>query len=62
MTPIEAWHIISANLAEFYKMRRTNTFKGWTEADTEAEVIAFQALQRMNAANAIDEVIREIRG
>lgn len=45
MTPIEAWHIISANLWELYKRRKTDNFKGWTDADTEAEVIAFMALK-----------------
>ena len=48
MTPMEAWYIISANLMDLYKMRRaTYGGKGYTEADTEAEVICFKALQEM---------------
>ena len=47
MTPMEAWRIISANLFELYKRRRTETFKGYTETETEAEVIAFKALKEM---------------
>lgn len=45
MTPMEAWGIISANLMELYKLKRTDTFKGYTEADIEAEVICFTALR-----------------
>ena len=33
MTPMDAWHIISANLAELYKLKRTDTYKGYTDAD-----------------------------
>ena len=47
MRPIDAWHIISANMERLYKMRKTNCFKGYTEAETEAEVICFKALQEM---------------
>ena len=48
MTPMEAWHIISANLMDLYKMRRaTYGGKGYTEAETKAEVICFKALQEM---------------
>ncbi len=49
MTPLEAWHIISANLNDHYKARRAlyPTRKGYTEAEIEAEVICFQALKEM---------------
>lgn len=47
MTPMKAWHTISANLNQLYKMMRTPTFKGFTEADTEAEVICFHALKEL---------------
>ena len=48
MTPMEAWHIISANLATLYKMRKDDKFKGYTDVEVEAEVICFKALQEMN--------------
>lgn len=50
MTPLEAWHIISANLNDHYKARRAMhpTSKGYTEAEIEAEVICFKALQEMD--------------
>lgn len=48
MTPIEAWHIISTNMANYYRMRRGSGFeKGYTAADTEAEVVCFMALKQM---------------
>ena len=49
MTPMEAWHIISANMMQLYKMRRANNpyFKGYTDAEVEAEVICFKALELM---------------
>lgn len=47
MTPMEAWGIISANLMELYKCKRTETFKGYTDADLEAEVLCFKALREM---------------
>ena len=47
MTPTEAWHIISANLSELYERRKTEAFKGYTEAELEAEVITFIALREM---------------
>lgn len=49
MTPMEAWRIILANLANLYKMRRAMNpkDKGYTEAETQAEVICFQALKEM---------------
>ena len=47
MKPLEAWHVISANLAHLYKMRRAACYKGYVEADTIAEIIAFKALQEM---------------
>lgn len=39
MTPMEAWRVISANMAELYKRRKTECYKGYTDADIEAEVI-----------------------
>jgi hypothetical protein len=47
MTPMEAWGIISSNLMELYKCKRTETFKGYTDADLEAEVLCFKALREM---------------
>ena len=49
MTPMEAWHIISANMMQLYKIRRANNpnFKGYTDAELEAEVICFKALGLM---------------
>ncbi len=47
MTPTEAWRIISANLMELYKLKKTDTFKGYTDADIEAELICFKAVNRM---------------
>lgn len=48
MTPLEAWHIISANLATLYKIRKDDKFKGYTDAEIDAEIICFKALQEMN--------------
>lgn len=45
MKPMDAWRIISANLCDLYKMRKTKCFKGYTDADIQAEVICFQALK-----------------
>lgn len=50
MTPLEAWHIISANLNELYKQRRamfpdSKEYKGYTDAEVEAEIICFVALR-----------------
>lgn len=48
MKPMDAWHIISANLAHLVRLRRCDGDpKGFVPADTEAEVIAFKALQEM---------------
>lgn len=48
MTPMDAWHIISANLAHLVKIKRSQGDpKGFVPADTEAEVFAFQALKQM---------------
>ena len=47
MTPMEAWNIISRNLMNYYAMRSGPGFKGYTCKDTEAEVIAFMALKKM---------------
>lgn len=47
MTPLEAWSVISRNLAKLYSLCRTPHCKGYVSTDTEAEVIAFKALQEM---------------
>lgn len=49
MTPMEAWSIISANLATLYRIRKAQNpeFRGFDDADVEAEVIAFRALKEM---------------
>ena len=49
MTPMEAWGIISANLNSHYKLRRSMypNSKGYTDAETEAEIICFRALKEM---------------
>ncbi len=44
MTPMEAWSIISANLAHLYKMRKTEKWKGYDDADTEAECFFYKGL------------------
>ena len=53
MTPMEAWRIISANLWELYKRRRAENpnYKGYTDADTEAEIVAFMALKMADATD-----------
>lgn len=56
MTPMEAWHIISANLTNYYRMRRGPGFeKGYVPADNEAEVICFMALKQMEERMKDDE-------
>lgn len=48
MKPMEAWSIISANLAHLVRIRRCQGDpKGYVDAETEAEVITFKALQEM---------------
>ena len=49
MTPMEAWSIISANLATLYRIRKAQNpeFRGFDDADVEAEIIAFRALKEM---------------
>ena len=47
MTPMQAWHTISANLAELYARRRNNVYNGYKDTDIQAEVVAFKALQEM---------------
>lgn len=48
MTPMEAWSIVSANLAHLVRLRRCQGDpKGFTDAESEAEVITFKALQEM---------------
>ena len=53
MTPMEAWHIISANLCELYKRRRAenHSYKGYTGDDAEAELITFMALKIADEVN-----------
>ena len=55
MTPMEAWGIISANLANHYKMRRATNpkDKGYTDAEIEAEIMCFQALKEMQERGEI---------
>jgi hypothetical protein len=55
MTPMEAWGIISANLTELYKLKKTDTFKGYTEADLDAEVWCFIALKEMYERSNTDD-------
>lgn len=48
MKPMEAWSIISANLAHLVRIRRCQGDpRGYVDAEIEAEVIAFKALQEM---------------
>lgn len=47
ITPMDAWHIISANLMELYKLKRTKNYKGYTDDDVTAEVICFGALKNL---------------
>lgn len=48
MKPMEAWSIVSANLAHLVRIRRCQGDpKGFVDAETEAEVITFKALQEM---------------
>lgn len=44
---MEAWRIISANLTDLYKMRRSMrpNSKGYTDAEVEAEIKCFMALR-----------------
>jgi hypothetical protein len=53
MTPLEAWRIISANLTKYYNVRSA-TYPGdkCTDAEIEAEVICFKALQEMEKRGA----------
>lgn len=51
MTPMEAWHIISANMLQLYKLRRAmsnGAYRGFEDVETEAEVMCFRALQEMD--------------
>lgn len=48
MKPMEAWSIVSANLAHLVRLRRCQGDpKGFVLAEREAEVITFKALQEM---------------
>lgn len=51
MTPIEAWHIISKCLAEYYQMRFEKTGFSHDNKNIQAEVICFQAIQEMEKRN-----------
>lgn len=49
MKPLEAWSIISQDLDELVRMRKMaypNT-KGYSQQEVSAQVIAFEALRRM---------------
>lgn len=57
MTGLEAWAIISANLAELYRFRDADmrhyltgeqTGQPYSRKETEAEVICFMALKKMD--------------
>lgn len=67
MSPIEAWNIVSSNLAQLYKIRRSEAYgllrdgfdvseqqlKGYDDSDIEAETIIFMALKNFGGdANA----------
>ena len=47
MTPMEAWNIVSANLAHLYRQRKKDFGKGWDNADLEAEVMCYKALKEL---------------
>lgn len=47
MTPKEAWYIVWANLEHCYRIRKDASFPGFDPADTEAQVICFQAMSLM---------------
>lgn len=49
MTPMDAWSIVSANLATLYRIRRAQNpgFKGFDDVEIEAEIMAFHALKEM---------------
>ena len=55
---MQAWRVISANLAELYKRRKSDAYKGYTDADIKAEVIAFKALQEMEERNGANKINR----
>lgn len=57
MTPMEAWRVISENMLELYKRRKTSCYKGYTDADVEAEVVCFNALRQ--AKNGENEWVRD---
>lgn len=49
MRPLEAWSIISQCMDELVRMRQQVYPKGkaWSHQETEAQVMAFEALRRM---------------
>lgn len=58
MMPMDAWHIISSNLMELYKLKRTDNYKGYSIADVQAEVICFIAL---NFCNNHPELLKALK-
>lgn len=50
MKGLEAWEIISANMAELYRIRKTldPQCKGYSSTEITAEVVCFEALRRMD--------------
>ena len=54
MKPMDAWRIISANLFDLYKKRKTKRFRGYTDADVEAEIICFRALKEKEEREKAD--------
>ena len=50
MKALEAWSIISQCMDELVRMRQTvcPNSKAWSHLETEAQVIAFEALRRMD--------------
>lgn len=48
MSPMEAWHIVSKNLADLYAVRKMVGGQSVpTGAETEAEVMCFVALKKL---------------
>lgn len=55
MTPMEAWHIISQHLTEFYSMRFIRAGISHTRKDILAEVMCYQALKEMQERSNSNE-------
>lgn len=49
MQPLEAWNIISKDMAELYMLRQKMypNMKHYSDSETEAEVLVFGALKQM---------------